>query len=548
MKSKVIRLLLIINIPFWGLSQNNLEANRYFDRFEYQLASDHYKKMGVNNLNEDDLLKYIYSSYIIGDFNEVVMYTEPLLHNTETEPFFIWAYAQSNAAIGKNKIAIESFKDFKDLVKIDADFIDLRIKSLELISTWNEEEYFSIQNDNNNIKKGDFSGYKSEFGKLRYQEIGIDSSGQILDASKINDAELLLLKPFFLLPLGIKKKIAIQSGFSFSSINSITFVPNSTDVFLSIAQPVHSDTVLNSPHIYTGNYTIEDDLIINLKKWDFSGFEDSSSCTHVTINPKGNLLAFSKKHKNAQYSDIYISKKKMGVWSEPEPIKKINTKWNEMFPLFQQDGTLSFSSNGKIGFGKLDIYIYDFTTGQVTHPKSPINGAMDDFNYFIDTMSHQASLTSNRQGGIGDDDAYTINFKVKETIARRKTQKIKKSDYLKLRQSVYFQFDEIKTVDNLTIDSAILNALSNNRELHVQLDCYSDNRGINQYNKELSTERGQVIKKKLGDLGIKLNKIVLNSHGEFNPPINCVKCDEEQHEKNRVVIISIHETKKKNAI
>tara|TARA_B110000495_G_scaffold203572_1_gene227948 strand:- start:4740 stop:6383 length:1644 start_codon:yes stop_codon:yes gene_type:complete len=547
MKSS-ISILFFILFNSLGFSQEAFKANTYFDRFEYDLASEHYKVVGVKTLTTNDLLKYIYSAYAIGDFKEVVLHAEPLLNDPETAPFFHWAFAQSNSAMGKHNAAIEGYKRYKGLVQKDLDFVDLRIKSSEVIDSWKSIDFIQNDNDSQNFSKGDLSGYVSEYGQIRYQEIGLDSISRPVKTQQINDAEILLLKPLLLSSEVKNSFISIPDSFALASINSISFIPNSKNIFLSLSQPIHPDTILHLPHIYIGKYNTGQNSISDVKLWDYSGMEDSSSCAHVTVNWKGNIMAFSKKSYQNQYSDIYISQYNDGNWNKPQPLQRINSQWNEMFPLFQRDGKLSFSSNGRIGYGKLDIYIYDFQKGQITHLKTPINSAMDDFNYFKDTNNHQAKYSSNRKGGSGDDDIYTIEFEEKKVVAALKNQRIQEPLIEDLHQSFYFKFDERIPKNLVTIDSSVLRALGNNTDLYIQLDCHADKRGANEYNERLSKDRGGIIKKELLQLGVSPEQISILPFGENRPPIECVKCDEEQHAKNRVVILSIHKTKEKNAL
>ena len=87
----------------------------------------------------------------------------------------------------------------------------------------------------------------------------------------------------------------------------------------------------------------------------------------------------------------------------------INTHGNEMFPYSSIDGSLYFSSDGHPGFGGLDLFRAERREGKlaVENMGSPINSNDDDFGLFLFSPT-KGFLTSNREGGSGDDDIYTF--------------------------------------------------------------------------------------------------------------------------------------------
>lgn len=93
---------------------------------------------------------------------------------------------------------------------------------------------------------------------------------------------------------------------------------------------------------------------------------------------------------------------------------KINTEGNEMFPSIHKDGMLFFSSNGLIGLGGLDVFVAelkkDASIGKVMNLQAPINTNKDDFSFILDKNSKGGYLSSNREGGKGDDDIYSFGM------------------------------------------------------------------------------------------------------------------------------------------
>jgi peptidoglycan-associated lipoprotein len=94
-------------------------------------------------------------------------------------------------------------------------------------------------------------------------------------------------------------------------------------------------------------------------------------------------------------------------WSEPENLgEQINTVDDEVFPFLHEDGTLYFSSNGRVGMGGLDIYkaVQDEKGDwQVGNMKSPINSPADDFGIVFEKEMERGYFSSSRKSREGDE-------------------------------------------------------------------------------------------------------------------------------------------------
>jgi len=102
---------------------------------------------------------------------------------------------------------------------------------------------------------------------------------------------------------------------------------------------------------------------------------------------------------------------------------KINSTAKDWFPYVDGE-VLYFTSDRNGGMGGSDIYatkLVGFTPEPVLL-NEPINSANDDFAFIIDGETRKGYLSSNREGGKGDDDIYsfkedeTVQFKCKQLI------------------------------------------------------------------------------------------------------------------------------------
>jgi len=112
-------------------------------------------------------------------------------------------------------------------------------------------------------------------------------------------------------------------------------------------------------------------------------------------------------------SDLYkISINDDGSFGSPINLgDQINTEGKENFP-FVTDEELYFSSNGHPGLGSLDIYRIKLTSTpnfmDVINVGAPINSPKDDFAYIMNPETKRGYFSSNRSGGKGGDDIYSI--------------------------------------------------------------------------------------------------------------------------------------------
>jgi outer membrane protein OmpA-like peptidoglycan-associated protein/tetratricopeptide (TPR) repeat protein len=109
-----------------------------------------------------------------------------------------------------------------------------------------------------------------------------------------------------------------------------------------------------------------------------------------------------------------------GKWGIPLNLgPNVNSTEDEMFPAIHPDGKIYFASKGHFGMGGLDLFYTIDSIGGFTKAinlKSPINSGADDFgiNFWGNQTEPQkpfAYFTSNREGGLGDDDIYSLSVK-----------------------------------------------------------------------------------------------------------------------------------------
>jgi len=141
------------------------------------------------------------------------------------------------------------------------------------------------------------------------------------------------------------------------------------------------------------------------------------SSGHPALSPDGNTMYFvSNNPEGFGGTDIWKTTRseEQDDWSTPENLGPIiNTPYNEMFPYIFDDAGFYFSSDGHMGYGGLDIYYVekqDTTYKTPENLQDPFNSSADDFAIsFLNAKS--GIFSSNRPGGVGEDDLYYFTFK-----------------------------------------------------------------------------------------------------------------------------------------
>ncbi len=139
---------------------------------------------------------------------------------------------------------------------------------------------------------------------------------------------------------------------------------------------------------------------------------DNYSVGHPTLSEDQKTLYFvSDMPGTLGKTDIFkVAVNENGTYGEPVNLgPEINTPEKEMFPFISGNDVLYFSSEGRGGFGMLDIFKSKLGASGVKYTINlgePINSDQDDLGYIVNKETMEGYFTSNRSDGKGDDDIY----------------------------------------------------------------------------------------------------------------------------------------------
>jgi outer membrane protein OmpA-like peptidoglycan-associated protein/tetratricopeptide (TPR) repeat protein len=131
----------------------------------------------------------------------------------------------------------------------------------------------------------------------------------------------------------------------------------------------------------------------NDKKW---------STGNPAVTADGKTLYFtSDREGSIGKADIWkVEVLENNTYGEPQNLgTKVNTEGTENFPFITSDNKLYFTSDGRKGFGGMDIFVIDLAKGtEAMNVGMPVNSPKDDISFSINTVKNVGFFSSNRSG------------------------------------------------------------------------------------------------------------------------------------------------------
>lgn len=400
-------------------------ANVMFQRYEYAMAIPLYLSL-VNTPNPkyNDLLKLAESYYFNRDFENASIWYDKVLNHKECTPLQILSYGDAMRAVGEYHLAQQSYKQYQ-LREPNGVNVQDRLESCDSSMNWlnNPTQYNVVNVKDLNTKNSEFALYpiggnswhfvqEIEHGKRSYSWTG---------------------RPF------LKVVNTEKQGDVWTNVSMLTLPFNHSNYHVGpVATPNHGGTwyvTRTIPNISSSNErsgklrlkTHRLELVIFKEvngKWIEEKFPyqnpNEYSMGHAAFSPDGQIIYFvSDRPGGYGGTDIWYCVKEGDSWSLPKNAgPEINSIGNELFPHVDgSNGNLYFASDGHIGMGGLDVFESKGKASQWSKPFNlgfPVNSPADDFAFIISSDTEfirSGYLSSNRAGGIGEDDIYSFSFK-----------------------------------------------------------------------------------------------------------------------------------------
>lgn len=292
------------------------------------------------------------------------------------------------------------------------------------------------------------------FSSLRYGNPGCESCAM--------DSRVLVYN-------GKNSKEAKGAG-SFNADNMLTsnssFTSDGTGVYYSICDYVDANKIrcdLYYSAVTDGVVGEGTRLGINM---------DGHTTTHPAVCSDGTLYFASDRPGGKGGMDIWsASINSDGSVSSPNNVSDINTGGDDMTPFCHDySGDMYFSSDGRVGFGGLDVYSLS-STGDITNLGAEINTGSNDLYYVLSEDGVDAYLASNRPGSnFIDENNQTCCYDIYHAVYDRCEIELMNLVYDKTTGEP-LEGATVTIVDNSTGDVIYENMNPENNEFPTGLSC-----------------------------------------------------------------------------
>lgn len=436
-------LMLILSVSL--MAQEGNKGDKYYEDLGYGTAIPAYKSTvgEEGKLDRKTMIRLANSYRLIGDYQNAELYYAQIVESSD-KPLYRLYYAQALQANGKCDAAKKYFLEYDALVSLEADEGSGagndrrgRILANACDREFGSDETVELINEASiNTERFDMSPMYYRNGLIFVSTRGVGRATQNKD-SWLNDGTMDL---FF------AEQVGKGAGATFNTARPLAALINSK----FHEGQVTFDKSGNTMYFTRNNYK-SGKRGFNKKKWttlkiygaDWDGDswsnvwelpfnEDEYSHCHPTLSIDGSRMYISSDRPGGYGGqDLYVSTFQGGEWSEPVNLgEAINTPGNELFPFVHEDGTLYFASNGHAGLGGLDIFSSapmvseegSTTWSAPANLGKPFNSLKDDFGFITDITKRSGYLSSNRDGGLGEDDIYRFSGTLQpEAVAAKPT-------------------------------------------------------------------------------------------------------------------------------
>lgn len=421
---KIVFLLVLTPLFMFSQIKAIKEADRKVKRFEYLDAIKIYERLDKKGQSTPDLIEKLANLYYDNaSYAEANKWFAKLYQMTlEMKSECHYRYAQTLKTVGQLEQSKEQLELFKKLCPD-------QIRTSLLNSSFDEKSLFEFSNikllsinselsDFGTTLKGDTLIFSSARGNALSNTI-YSRTGQYF--AKIYETVLEEKGGYSVPKLLYKGKYSKYNETTpvFSKDGKTMYYTKNKFDDSSNEAPLNGEFELCKSVLENGNWVNKGRLSFEQK--------DSVRIAHAAISPDGKSLYFASDMPGT-YGDSDLFKMEINEDGSFGKIvhlpNTINTEGRETYPFITQSNTLIFASDGHPGFGGLDLFSIDLTDpeAKVIHLGDSINSPYDDFGLVINNQNSKGYYTSNKQGGMGDDDIYSFDVLEKPDLDKLKEE------------------------------------------------------------------------------------------------------------------------------
>lgn len=402
-KITILLLLVLTSISLGAQNKETKDADELYDRYEYSSAATAYLSLVEKGKTDPYVYKQLADCYYnMGNSTDAALWYAKAVETSQGAETY-YNFAQVLKSNGKYLESDKQMRVFAGMLPGDERAIEFKSNPDYLTKLKSIEKLFDVNRIIVNSEKSNFGavqygntlyfasaregatkiyGWNNEPFLDLYQSTYNDKDGTFSDPTAISELNTVYHEG----PLTMSKD-GSTIFFSSESFNDKLFVRDNVKKLKFGQVSLYKATNDN------GKWTNITPLPFNSK--DYSSGNPSVSSDGKTLYFASNMPG------SVGGTDIWkVKVNEDGTYGSPENMgNKINTVGDENFPFVSEDGILYFASNGLIGFGGLDVFYVDPSTGGVPQNMgAPVNTSKDDFSFSFNKEKNIGYLSSNRAG------------------------------------------------------------------------------------------------------------------------------------------------------
>ena len=409
MKNLYITLSFVIaSMTLSAQNSDTEKADRLFARFEYVDAASEYLKLAEGKKADAYVYKQLADSYfnVFNTAEAARWYARATETQQDAETYY--RYAQMLKADGKYAESNKQMQKFASLAPNDQRAAEFRKDPNYLPKLKSQTKLFDEKALDINSEKSDFGAFLTNDNTLYFatarnkarKNYGWNEE-PFLDLYKSTyNADGTFSEPVPVTEINTK----FHDGPATVSADGNTMY-FASESFNEGDFEKDKAKKLKYGQVYLYKATRDGDRWTNIKALPFTSKAYSTSSP--SLSRDGKTLYFSSNMPGSLGgNDVWkVAVNADGTYGTPENLgKSVNTEGNESFPFITDDNRLYFSSDGKKGFGGLDVFVIDLNRGaEAVNVGAPVNTEKDDFAFSFNTAKNIGFFSSNRSG---DDNIY----------------------------------------------------------------------------------------------------------------------------------------------
>ena len=402
--------------------KSSKKADKQFSKLEFVKAAESYKKLINNGKSSDYVIAQLAECYY-NIFNTVEAEKwYAILSKESSDPDIIFKYSQMLKANGKYKLSNKWMNKFVELRPADNRATSFLKNPTYLPKIISKGKRFNVQNLDINSEYSDFGGILNnnklyitssrntvglfDLGRWITQRISYGWNNEpYLDiySFDVTDSGSYLNEDY----LGSNINTKYHEGLASFDNEGNMYISRESFYENEYVKDPESNNITSLIGIYKISKGEKNVIALNINSVEYS-------VKNPSISSDGKTLYFSSDMPGGFGNfDIYRGDiDENGNINNVENLgQKVNTEGQEMFPFIGDKNNLYFSSDSQLGLGGLDVFFTKEVDGKwasVRNVGIPVNSNADDFAFNMNEVTGEGFVSSNRSGGKGSDDIYSI--------------------------------------------------------------------------------------------------------------------------------------------